>query len=80
MRLKVTSYTDLGNNFVQWNVRECDDNPDVLPDQLSEVEILDINLVSKIFTNCKLEGKNADIVESNGMLVHPYIYRYETMT
>ena len=79
MRLKCTSYTDLGNNFVEIHVRDCDDNPMVLPEQIESVDIMSLDGNTAVFTNMRLDGKSADMIE-NGFLVHPYIYRYDTMS
>lgn len=78
MMLKCTSINVLGNNFVEIRVKDVDDNPKILPGQMEEVDVVNADAQITKFTNMRLEGKSADMQEG-GFLVHPYIYRYDTM-
>lgn len=78
MILKCTAWTDLGNQYASIWVKDCDDNPIVLPKQMDELDILLPDGSMKRFTNLKIETKSADTIQ-NGFLTHPYICRYDTV-
>ena len=76
MILKCVTWNDTLQNTVEFLVRDCDDNPAVLPHEIDVIEAN--NRYGKVtrFHKCKFIGRNTDYVDSQ-MLVHPHIYKYE---
>ncbi|WP_411753277.1 hypothetical protein [Serratia sp. (in: enterobacteria)] len=78
MKFKVTSWVDLQNNMAEFRMRECDDNPMVMPGQIELAEISTVAGTLHNFRNCRLIGKSTKYID-NGVLVNPYIYRYDSV-
>lgn len=77
--IKITAWNDLNDNVAEILVRDCDDNPIMLEPEYDRLETVDSQGKTTTFIKCSLVGRNSDYVEpTHRMLVHPYIYRYES--
>lgn len=77
--IKITAWNDLQDNVAEILVRDCDDNPMMLEGNYDRLETVDSQGKTTVFKKCSMVGRNSDYVDPTyRMLVHPYIYRYES--
>lgn len=79
MRLKVTSWADLGDNTIQLRAKHNDENPVELGKHYDTIEVIDNSAITTVFNDCRLIDRGVDFMDGDFMIT-PYAFTYGSVT